>query len=180
MVEKGRKATGCRAGVPPSKPVLFRARLRNLSRVGSKVPPATHPQVEENLKSVGKGLTRLLGQQKLSSSVGSVPHEARMLRVQSAIHVRRLSGRTARIALKQKVGRDKRGEGGSDGLVPTQLEVAQGGGTLRLVLHFQWQVRRGSHNATALRARPPAAAPPHTCVEIVYLRAHTYTCTCVF
>jgi len=31
--------------------------------------------------------------------------------------------------------------------------VAQRGGTLRLVLHFQWQVRRGSHIATALRAR---------------------------
>lgn len=76
------------------------------------------------------------------------------------------------MVVKQKVEQDKRGEGGSDGLVPIQLEVAQGGGTLRLVLHFQWQVRRGSHNATALRARPPAATRPHTCVEpCIY--AHT-------
>lgn len=77
---------------------------------------------------------------------------------------------------KQKVEQDKRGEGGSDGLVPTRLEVAQGGGTLRLILHFQWQVRRGSHNATALRARPPAATRPHTCV-CIYARTPAHFCT---
>lgn len=59
------------------------------------------------------------------------------------------------------------------------MEVAQGGGTLRLVLHFQWQVRRGSHNATALRARPPAATRPHTCV-CIYARTPAHFCTITY
>lgn len=60
------------------------------------------------------------------------------------------------VARRRSDTSDRKGEGGgSDGLVPTRLEVARGGGTLRPVLHFQWQVRRGSHNATARRVGPP-------------------------